>query len=367
MQDYSDLEALGSILAEQTRNVIAGIETRFNEGTQNKEPEAIARAVCDAFALCRKHPAIASIRELATTVHMRGKGAHITGFALIGGGTYPRTAEQLQTESQVRDGITQALKAKVSPADINLKSIERAYPTSSEAIRSQVDQIVSAAREISRLDLKDLAIRGTDLPPIAQVVLDALAQPPIFGTYEHVTAVRDRINREAAAAGRPGPYKGFQADHLVRDQLFRRPRVSRRSNPFHGKEFATLLHDGQIPGTQHRFATDQQKAFMKNCSDNCVKPTLGMAIQAAQVWMREIYLRSALAIDYVREPKNHRKSETLSASEQGFGLHRGGLMTRVEREAIATAAASIIAYKATRSFIANGMHPDTVLPFFDPI
>ena len=366
MPDYSDLNTLDAAKVARIHSVLDRIDTGLASG----DAEAAGEAMRLAFELCREYPDADSLAEKAKDVHQQAASLHITEFELVGGGTYPRTTEQLLTEEQVRDSITAALKEGVRPSHINPKSIERAYPTRTQAVRQEVERLLSVADSVLALNLLDLAENSQALPPGVNDILDALAQPPIYGTYEEVRDEQIRLNKEAKENNQRQPYIGYQADHMVRDQLHRKPGEKREDNPLHDIGFATLLHDGQVPGTQHKYATDAQVAYIKKCAVTGAEPTIRDAVEAAQVWMKEIYLSGGLAIDYVREPEltpkgQILKAETLKSMEAGFGLHSGGLMTRREREKIAAAAAALAGYHAIRTFMDNGGSPKDKLRRFD--
>ncbi len=340
---------------------------RIDANLTLREAEAGATAISSAFSLCRKYPALKCLEGKAREAIAQAGCLQITEFELVGGGTYPRTAEQLYTEDATRQAIARVLAEGVPPSQINEKAVERAYPTRVQALRAEIDLLVSGANAVLALDFEALARSGLPLPPESEQLLQALVQPQLYDSYEQVNKLRKAANLAAKEAGKRQPMLGLEADHLVRSELLRDPAVNRNADTRLAEGFATLLSDGQTAGTQHRYATDRQMAWIRAQRACGAKPTLADALCAAQSWMTDIYFRSELSIDYIREPNvdpgGISRSEKALA-EKGFGLHRGGIMRRGERHALAAANAVVVVHAAMRHFINLGYQLDDVLPMF---
>lgn len=331
------------------------------------DPETQGRAVRDAFELCRLNPKNADLDAFATRVFEVGSAYYVQSLPLVGGTTYPRSDEQKASDKTVRDAIRLCLKRKVHPSKINPESLERAFPDQIAQARAEVETLLKLADTMldPELDIMEMARTGAPLPIKVEELFKALTQPPIYGSYEELTQERTRMKGETAAADRPAFKLGFQVDHYIRNEYVR----SGARNPADQvlqRAFSTMLHDGQTAGSQHRFASDGQKRYKEQCKVSGTSPTFRSYFAAAEIWMAEIYRRGDLFVDWIDAAPSPTPSKKmiLEGSETNFGLKRGSLIRRAERDRIARAAARAVTYLAIRHEMKeNGIGLDDQLTF----
>lgn len=331
---------------------------------------AAMKDVRSAYDAVSQNPGDVMAQAAFAAAHQAHANTYVEAFD-IGGVTYPRTDGHKLSEREARAAISKLLASGHSARDFRPSVIRAAYPLAEEVLHQEVEEMVCLAKEIVALDWLTAVID----PAIKTKVRALLRMPTECGSYDDMQKAKKAANErrnQALLNHEPfdEPLRGYDADHLIPDQVLRGSCL-RNASVTKAGSYATWLQDSQNAGSQHKFATDAQNDAKKRIEDdqgNRNNPKVSQYLQYAFEWMTDLYTVDHLAVDIAIHDTRLRNGDHYNEfSVKGFALAQAGFMTWHERQLIGKAVATVLLIDAREFYTSIGWGMDEELPLFNDI
>jgi len=317
----------------------------------NSQFAAMSR-VRSAYAAVLQNPGDVNAQAAFQAAHQAEQNTYVDAFD-VGGISYPRSDGHKMSEREARAVISKLLTTPGEVLNLRPSVIEAAYPLEDEVLRDEINGVVALARDINRLDWRTDTLDAKSKEKIREL----LRMPTLAGAYKAIKKTKSVANRSVLSI-----YRGYDADHLIRDEVLRGMAVRKQSSTL-DESFATYLQDSQNKGSQHRYVTEQQDLALKKLLASTAKPTLGAYLEHVFVWMTHVYTTADLGVD-VAIKKSHLGSgdDFARFSVKGFALTQAGYMTWPERQEVGRAVALALMIEARDFYAGLNKGLDYVLP-----